>query len=196
MVRRFDNRTKEEFCKDIAFGTKIEAFWIKVWIEELKNWPEYKLLSVTDHGVDNSGKFVAQSNGNADFYIKYYHYGDFKEHPLEIKWAPSNDKATFKITDLNNYIKTNSSMLLIFNTSETNLKRPPSYNYQKHLDNIIDHMPQIKWGIIDPPNISRILNKHTHFPVPYMGNKMGLIVIPEDFSKYMVIRDMRHSLDE
>lgn len=190
--RRFDNRTKAGFSKDIKFGTEIESFWIKLWLEEVKHWPEYEILSVNDHGVDNSGGYVSKSNGNADYYIKYNHYNVYTEHPLEIKWAPANDKATFKIQDLNNYYKSEASILFIFNTCSFNLKRPSSYNHVKHIETITSYMEHIKWGIIDHNNIRKMLNSYVHFPVPYMGNKPGIIVPPADFKNFMIIREMRH----
>lgn len=195
-MSRFDNRDKEQFARDIKFGTKIESFWIGVWQKEIKLWPEFELLSIEDYGVDNTGGFVAKSNGNADYYIRYNRYGSYFEHPLEVKWAPSNDKATFKIQDLHNYVKQNASILLVYNTSEYNLKKPKDCQPTEHIETIKTCMDKIKWAIVDVASIKKILNDHTHFPVPYMGNKMGLILDPLNFKNYMTEREMRHILPQ
>lgn len=196
MVSRFDYRSLEQFTEDIKFGTNMETFWVQIWLKELKLWPEFEILSIANYGVDNDGKYVKVANSNADYYIKYHRLGEYKEHPLEIKWAPTNGKATFKINNLQAYLKQNSSILLIFNTHKDTLKQTPKTSLHTHQDKILGYLPYIKWSIIGTDGIRKILNDHTHEPIPYMGNKMGLIVDPKNFHKYMVVRDLRIRREE
>jgi hypothetical protein len=194
--RRFDGRSVDKFTEDIKFGTDMETFWMQIWVKEMKLWPEFELLSVGDYGTDNSGGLVAKPTSNADYYIKYRRHTEFYEHPLEVKWAPTSGKATFKIKDLHAYIKQNSAILLIFNTHKDTLKQVAKTSIYTHQDRILGYLPYIKWAMIHPEGIRRILNDHTHEPIPYMGHKMGLIVDPVDFHKYMVVRELRIRREE
>jgi len=184
-MSRFDNRTIEQFKKDIKFGTMIENLWMKHSFDSIKKSNIYPdTVSYKENGIDNSGEYQKKSNGNADFIIT----GN-KDHLLEIKWCPTKGKVSFKNADLINYIKQSADILLIYNSGEETLKQPKDTDFDKHWDKIINNIKNIKWAIINTKSINNIVKKEKLINIRYMGNKPGFIIYEKDFEKYFTLRN-------
>ena len=184
-MTRFDKRNKRSFEKDIKFGTMIEQFWMRKCLPEIINANIYKdFICVKDNGVDNTGKFTDKPNSSADFLI--ITKTDF--FPLEIKWAPTKGKITLKKDNLISYVKQNADILLIYNNSNKQLKKPKHCDYAEHWRLIEDYMCDILWCIIPNSSIKEIL-KLKEQKIYYMGNKPGFIIKEQDFGKYFSLRN-------
>lgn len=184
-MTRFDKRNKESFSKDIKFGTMIEQFWMRKCLPEIIKADIYKdFVSLKDNGVDNSGEFTNNPTSSADFLI-VTKTGSF---PLEIKWAPTKGKITLKKNNLVSYLKQNADILLIYNNSNKELKKPKHYDYSEHWGLIEDNISDILWCIIPNSSIKEIL-KLKEQKIYYMGNKPGFIIKEQDFGKYFSLRN-------
>lgn len=103
---RFDNRSKEQFSKDIKECTSIERLlmedYVKYLNSRLNKKNHYKFI---DHGVDNSGEFLEAKKvvTKADFLLTHPNQPDRK---IEIKFCRKNNSVFhLKIHQLESYIK-------------------------------------------------------------------------------------------
>jgi hypothetical protein len=183
-VKRFDKRNKEDFARDIKFGTMLEQFWMRKCLPEIITNNIYKnFIKICCNGVDNTGSFQEKSNSAADFMV----HTASEQHPLEVKWAPTKGKITLKMYDLISYEKQKADILLIYNGSSTSLKKPKNTEYSDHWELIQKHIEEIRWGIITNTSISSILKLKPQ-TIFYMGNKPGYIIPESDFPKYFELR--------
>lgn len=184
MSNRFDNRTKEEFAKDIKFGTMIENKWMEYCFPFIKKSGLYtNLSSYKENGVDNTGEFQKKSNGNADFML----CGE-TETPLEVKWCPTSGKISFKIADMLNYLKQQADILITYNMGFESLKQPKHADYEKHWKKILEDPSMLRWGIIKPKDLYKIMINERLQNIWYMGNKPGFILKEKKFSEYFKLR--------
>lgn len=189
MSKRFDNRSKEEFKKDIKFGTMIENFWMKRTIDSIKSSGIYPdVFSYRENGVGNDGEFVTKSNGNADFVlVRELEPTDIV--PLEIKWCPTKGKISLKLHDLKGYINQGADILLIYNNDTKTLKQPNHTDYNKHWKLINSNIQNIKWAIITCEQIQKMINDQPIVSIHYMGNKEGIILKESEFNKYFILNN-------
>lgn len=103
---RRDNRTVEEFYKDIQEGSKIEREIIDLYVDLIER-ETGNVLTVEDNGIDNSGKLIqGKVNSNADYLI------DGK--PIEVKYCrPINPVFRLKESQVKSYIKQKARVLMV-----------------------------------------------------------------------------------
>lgn len=182
MSTRFDNRSVSTFKKDIKFGTMLEKYFFHKWIEMVgiqdKDW--------SDNGCGNDGEFIAKGNtAGADY--KVYNT------PIEIKWVPTAGKFTLKENDLKAYIREGADILFIYNTGSANLRKPKDYDLDRHIQRIENNSSDICFGIMQNEKVVKLYNEAKENdlfkPIPYMGNKSGIVLKSKDFDKYFVERE-------
>ena len=187
--KRFDNRSKATFKKDIKFGTAMETYFFDKWVQSCDDRDDISIYNCRDNGVGNDGEYVetGTNTSGADYMVDYFdsEYG-FTNLPLEVKWVPTAGKLSLKINDLRAYQKENAGILFIYNSVNcgTNLRKPKDYDYNKYIDLIESKSKQFRWGFMPPENISKLINSGDIVNIPYMGNKKGIIVKQKDFHKW------------
>lgn len=176
--KRFDHRTKEQFKKDIMFGTMVEKFLIEAWVEQ----PQVYVHKIEDNGVANDGRFIKHGKtGGADYKVTFdYHNLSYADLPLEVKWVPTAGKFTLKTGDLRQYVREEAAILFIYNTRKTSL-RPKEREIEEYKNLILSYarIHAICWGIMFPSIVKNLSENYNEKRIPYMGNKPG-IVIPQD----------------
>jgi hypothetical protein len=181
-MKRVDYRDADTFKKDILFSTKLEKFWIKVYLKQICN--KYDKIEYEDYGTDNTGKVTKYATSKADY--KIYLFKNKKKiiQKLDVKWGPSKGKVTFKVNSLQNYIKDGSDILLFYNIGRVSLKKPMNYKLNQHIELINQNIKNIRYTIIKTSTMKDILDKYPHEKVWYMGNKLA-VTIPEcDFYNF------------
>tara|TARA_R110002096_G_scaffold358898_1_gene552017 strand:+ start:1250 stop:1840 length:591 start_codon:yes stop_codon:yes gene_type:complete len=184
--KRFDNRTKSTFKKDIKFGTMVEKYFFDKWVSICNSRNDIVLSNVRDNGVGNDGEYVetGTNTAGADFMVDI---DAVKDLPLEMKWVPTAGKFTLKVNDLKAYIKEDAAILFIYNSVNcgTNLKKPKDYNLENYIELIESKANQLKWGIMWPDTVDVFLQTNMDMgniqKIPYMGGKPGIILKQQDF---------------
>jgi hypothetical protein len=188
--RRFDNRSKDTFKKDIKFATMLEGYFFSEWIERAANTSSVILESWGDNGVNNDGEFIESGNSTmgADFKVSmFYKDKHYNNLPLEMKWVPTAGKFTLKKNDLRAYQKENAAILFVYNTKNCGLdmRKPRDYNLEKHVSKIEGKAKDIKWGIMFPEMVTEILGLTNRFKkIQYMGWKEGIVIQSNEFDKF------------
>jgi len=160
--RRRDVRTEDQFKKDIKEATERERRLLKLWIKEME-YLGHKIVA-TNNGVDNSGEFVEFSNNDPDYNIII---DDSPSCLYEIKQNPFDHRNSFKVYDLQSYIKVNAKILLFYGTSKTG--------------GLTD---KTRWAIIEPEAMQRMLLLPSTSGDVKWGYKPIVIVWQPDFYKY------------
>lgn len=181
---RRDHRSLETFKKDIAFGTKLETFWFQIFLEQLRLDNNVELISYEDYGADNRGQYLKKANSNADYKIHYKTQGREYQLLLEVKFCPTRGKATFKVSNLTEYIKQRATILLIYNVGMVDLRQPKDYDLQRHMKLIKENIDDIRWGLISYESLSEMLTYPITQPY-YMGKKDCVIIPYSDFNKFL-----------
>ena len=193
MSNRFDNRSIDEFKKQIKFSTLLESYFFNGWIEACKNNKEVSPSNPRNNGVDNSGEFIESGNTAGADYLVDLQYGnaDMKDLPLEVKWVPSYGKLTLKENDLKAYIRESAGILFIYSSEKINIDmRLPknNYDFDGHIKKIESIQDKLRWGIMFPENVRNILNKFRASgrikTIYYMGNKPGIVLQQSEFSDW------------
>ena len=193
MSNRFDNRSIDEFKKQIKFSTLLESYFFNGWIEACKNNKEVSPSNPRNNGVDNSGEFIESGNTAGADYLVDLQYGnaDMKDLPLEVKWVPSYGKLTLKENDLKAYIRESAGILFIYSSEKINIDmRLPknNYDFDGHIKKIESIQDKLQWGIMFPENVRNILDKFRASgrikPIYYMGNKPGIVLQQSEFSDW------------
>lgn len=188
MDKRFDNRSKSTFKKDISFGTAIERYWWHGWLAQLEKY-NVQYTNARDHGVGNDGEYVetGTNTSGADYIIDIMR-GDqwHKNMPTEVKWVPTAGKLTLKQGDLKAYAREKAAILFIYNSVRDNvdLRKPKDYDLDRHISRIEAKKGDIKWGVMFPHKVQRVLDTANFEPIPYMGNKMGIIIKQHNFDSW------------
>ena len=190
--RRFDNRSKDTFKKDIKFATMLEGYFFSEWIERAANTSSVILESWGDNGVDNDGEFIESGNSTmgADFKVSmFYKDKHYNNLPLEMKFVPTPGKFTLKQNDLRAYKKEGAGILFIYNTNHSmKLRKPADYDFDKHIAKIESNAKHFRWGIMFPETVVSLLNRKFS-PIPYMGNKMGIVIKDNEFDDLFTQHD-------
>lgn len=193
MSNRFDNRSIDEFKKQIKFSTLLESYFFNGWIEACKNNKEVSPSNPRNNGVDNSGEFIESGNTAGADYLVDLQYGnaDMKDLPLEVKWVPSYGKLTLKENDLKAYIRESAGILFIYSSEKINIDmRLPknNYDFDGHIKKIESIQDKLRCGIMFPENVRNILDKFRASgrikPIYYMGNKPGIVLQQSEFSDW------------
>jgi len=189
---RFDYRSKATFKSDIKFSTLLEKHLFTEWASRVSNTSNYKLEEYSDNGVNNDGEYIrsGQSTFGADFRVtisegKTIH----QDLPLEMKWVPTAGKFTLKKNDLRAYQKESAAILFIYNTKNCgiDLRKPRDYNLGSHIQKINQKSKDIKWGIMFPESVEKILNLTDRFhAIRYMGDKIGIVIKSDEFDNFFI----------
>lgn len=138
---RMDNRTVDEFQRDIERGTAAERDIVDRYVRYYEKHFGTR-LEIVDNGCDNSGQFLTRGavSMNADFIIG--------GKPVEVKFNKQTlTKFHFKAAQLEAYAKQGASVLWV-NGYET---RNPVFMVLKSQDLFdikerLKPVPQIAWG--------------------------------------------------
>ena len=118
-----DNRTDEEFAKDIKSCTSIEQKLIQIYVKYLNDTSDTKTYEYINNGVDNTGKFIQDDKkivADADFIIKH---PDFEDKPVEIKFSRKLcSDFHLKLGQVNKYIETNTTVVMFMGIDKKNTK--------------------------------------------------------------------------
>ena len=189
-MSRFDNRSKEQFKKDVYFGTMIEKLFMDLFIDSCRKKQDVEILHYYDHGVANDGSFIEEgvNTSGADYMLENFKYRDdwYDKLPLEVKWVPTYGKLTLKLGDLKAYQREKAAILFLYTTKKLDLKKPANHNLEKHKMKILANCKYINWGIMMPRTVDFILNtcQDDIKPIPYMGNKPGIIIPQSQFGSF------------
>lgn len=192
MTSRFDNRTKAVFKKDIKFSTKLEKYWWDSWLNQCEQREDITIKNPRDNGCGNDGEFIAKGNtAGADYMADVqYLWLNTQDLPVEIKWVPTAGKFTLKENDLKSYVKEGACILFIYNSVKcgTDLRKPKNYDFDKHVKLIESKRDQMRWGLMMRASVKELYENAKQEalfkPIHYMGNKLGIILKQEDYSKW------------
>lgn len=187
-MSRQDNRSIETFKKDIKFGTMLEKFWIECLVESLRHNKEVSDIVLNNNGIDNSGEYVEKSTRDADYHLSFKAYRSFFSGKIEVKFAPTKGKVTFKKHDLEEYVKQNAYIYLIYNNGEETLKKPQDYDFEMHIEKILLNIENVKWAILEPKKIAKLIKNVEPEKIKYMGGKMGYILTPAEVESIFEIK--------
>lgn len=181
-MNRLDFRTLETFKKDILFSTQLEEFWFKLYLTQIL--PHYDLVEYENTGTDNTGAYKKRASKDPDYTVHLTKGEITHSRKLDIKWAPTSGKATFKVNNLKHYIKNDINILLFYNIGEKRFNKRKDYDLKAHLDILKKNINNIRYGVIIPAMMEDILKTYEHKINYYMGNKMCVVVPSKDFNKY------------
>lgn len=204
MSYRFDNRSKDEFKKDIYFGTLLEKYLFQEWLKVADNSDFVNIQSWGDNGCGNDGAFIEKGNtAGADYKIsgeltmRSGNVVPVTDMPLEIKWVPTAGKFTLKKGDLKAYVRESANILFIYNSVKcgTDLRKPKDRDLEKHIKKIEAIGSQIKWGIMLAEKVKEFYEFHEQNgnfrPINYMGGKPGVVLKQSQFSDWFTERPWR-----
>lgn len=171
---RRNGRTIEEFEHDIKFRTQKEKFLVNLYKKEM----QYRgsKVSIRSYGVDNTGKLIDKSSCKPDYKITIngrIKLVDIKNSPIDHKW-------TFKVYNIQQYIKYKASILVFWNTGYLD----------KNLENI--NYKQVRFGIISHKKMQIMLDSYQHYMEPKFGNKTCIQIPKKDFRLYCKIEKIKH----
>ena len=204
MSYRFDNRSKDEFKKDIYFGTLLEKYFFQEWLKVADSSDFINVQSWGDNGCGNDGAFIEKGNtAGADYKIsgeltmRSGNIVPVTDMPLEIKWVPTAGKFTLKKGDLKAYVRESANILFIYNSVKcgTDLRKPKDRDLEKHIKKIEAIGHQIKWGIMLAEKVKEFYEFHEQNgnfrPINYMGGKPGVVLKQSQFSDWFTERPWR-----
>jgi hypothetical protein len=196
MDKRYDNRTKSQFIKDIKFGTMMETYIFSKWVDTCQSRNGVTIYSYDDNGIANDGKYVktGTNTSGADYVVDIcYNEIRYDKLPMEVKWVPTAGKFTLKVNDLKAYIKEDAAILFVFNAGSPTLKRPKNYNFEKYIEKVESYSHNLKWSIMLPNTVETFLAYHINQDkiqaIPYMGYKPGIILKEKDFHYWFKTHD-------
>lgn len=169
--KRRDVRSEEQFKSDIKAATLREKKLLDLWIKEMEGLGHK--VSAKDSGVNNNGDFVEFSDNNPDYSLTI---DDNPPCLYEIKQNPYNHRNSFKIYDLQTYIKLKAKILLF-------------YGISKNADLTTDS----RWAIIEPEAMERMLVflPSTSGDVKW-GYKPIVVVWARQFDEYFESKEFKH----
>lgn len=184
-MSRFDNRTKEEFAKQVYFGTKVEKLFFELFLKSCLSKSHAKIYSHKDNGVCNDGSYVEGVNtSGADYKVDMYYDGDeYVDLPLEVKWVPTYGKLTLKVADLKAYKKERAAILFLYTSNRLDLRQPKDKNFEAYKALVLSKKKYLRWGIMMPNSVKEFLEfkKPEIRPISYMGNKPGIVLDQDEF---------------
>jgi hypothetical protein len=171
LSRRKDVRTTEEFRRDIINRTLKERFLARLFVMEMRYRGHDVVVEET--GNKDAGKFTQTSSCDPDyvFTVKGIQY------PMDIKNCGISKKATFKVYQLQQYLKYDASILLFIGTGFID-KDPTKLDY----DNT-------QWAVIKPEHITKMLELKP-YKDPNFGYKECIRIYAGNFHKYFVLQPL------
>ena len=170
---RQDNRTINQFTKDIANRTKKERFLVDLFKCEC----EYRghTVIIKDNGVDNSGQIVSQATCAADFEITI----DGIAALYDVKCSPVSTRCTFKRHSLKQYVAQQGNILLFYGVGR--------------IDNDLNQFDynNARYGVISTNNIVKLLELPVYIE-PLFGNKPCIKILANVFDNYFKSYKLMH----
>ena len=87
MDKRYDNRTKSTFKKDIKFGTMMETYVFNKWVELCVTRDDVVISNYGDNGIGNDGEYVktGTNTSGADYIADLNYEGvQYDNLPIEV----------------------------------------------------------------------------------------------------------------
>jgi hypothetical protein len=83
-------------------------------------------------------------------------------------------------------VREGAAILFIYNSVRdiVDLRKPKDYNLDAHIKRIEYKKHDIKWGVMFPHRVKKVLETAHFEPIPYMGNKIGVIIKQRDFDTW------------
>ncbi len=166
LTYRRDVRSEKEFEQDISNRTAKQRFLIDLYSKELK----FRAIqhSISDYGVDNSGKLIKGSVGcNADYLVTF----DKKTYKVELQNCGIDKYVTFKVANLKKYVEDEVNILLFYNTGFID-KDPTQINYES---------TRFAWIATEKIQDMLFLERYKE---DKFGNKLCVRIDKKDFHKY------------
>jgi len=165
---RKDHRTRRQFKEDIHNRTKKEGYLMRLFQREMK----CRGIAVTykSNGTDNKGNIQKEVTCEADYLVTI----DGQEQLLDIKNSPIHSKWTFKVHNLEYYVKTNAGMLVYWGTGYID-SDPSKIN-----------KTETYFGIISSESIAEMLKQYKHYEEYKFGNKVCIKIPSCDFAAWCV----------
>jgi len=170
--RRKDIRTLNEFHTDIINRTLKERFLARLFVMEMR--AHNHIISVKETGNKDAGIITKRSSCESDYEFTI----DGTVHLVDIKNCGISTKATFKVYQLEQYIKQKASILLFIGTGFID-KDPTKIKYK-----------QTQWALVTPPNIQNMLDNLTPYKDPNFGYKQCVRVLSANFNKYFQLQPL------
>ena len=128
---RFDNRSKEQFVKEIRDGNRIERMLLERWLKTIGD-PAYR-----DTGCDNDGEFLEIEDVNADPDFDVDGVGS-----VEVKFCrPIPAEFHLKISQVQQYVERGAQLLMVLGAGKQNPKYSLiSVDDQQFLLDACDHV--------------------------------------------------------
>lgn len=188
--KRFDNRSKETFKKDIYFGTAVESHWWDKLLVEAERCNGFGFNNHFSNGCGNDGRYLetGTNTGGADYWAEGWVFDQSFAHGIEVKWVSSPGRITLKKADVACYLKEGSGLFIIQNISnDANLRKPKDHDIQKYLSRLdkacVDG--KIVWSLMLADNFAAMMDEFNNYrPIKYMGNKLGVVIPDDDWIRY------------
>lgn len=171
---RRDTRTKEEFEHDIIKRTLKEEFLCNLFLEEVKLYG--RDATAAPLGNKDAGKITEQSNCDADYQITI----DEKTFPADIKNCGIDWKMTYKVYDLEEYIKQGAYILCFLGTGYID-DDPTKINYEA-----------TSWVVISPTIMQSILDELPHYKDKHFGFKICVQVRKNEYARYFKVNQLKY----
>lgn len=162
-----DVRSCGEFALEIYDGVQREKTIIKTWIDLMLASGRMGKCEIKDNGMDNTGCVQYERsnvNSNPDFILDIEECSLFTQKvKLEVKintWGLA--KATFKVHNLEHYVKENASLLMIW----------------------LDH-PESHWTVITTDQIKGLLTLPKEHRREMGGMCECVQILEQDYPKYL-----------
>lgn len=182
-------RSFGSFALSIYDSTRRERLLVEAWTKEIKDCGNYAIMEFKDAGSDNSGKIYIQApkRCGADYSIQCLGSGFLETgiHFIELKYAPTSKKLTYKVADLELYAKRNESVLTII--GENKMVGPNGDPLKPTLSPNAICLDNFQWCFFTPAIINTLLT----LPVKKcyeMGGKPCIQLQQSEFSKYFEVR--------
>ena len=192
--KRFDNRSKDAFKKDIYFGTAVESYWWDKLLEEAERCNGFGFSSHFSNGCANDGRYLktGTNTGGADYYASGWVFDQKFAHGIEVKWVSSPGRITLKKADVACYLKEGSGLYIIQNIDrDLDLRKPKGdHDIEKHLSSLRRACADFKivWSLMLAENFACMMDEFNDYrPIKYMGNKQGVVIQDDDWQRYASI---------
>lgn len=191
--KRFDNRSKETFKKDIYFGTAVESHWWDKLLVEAERCNGFGFNNHFSNGCGNDGRYLetGTNTGGADYWAEGWVFDQSFAHGIEVKWVSSPGRITLKKADVACYLKEGSGLFIIQNISnDANLRKPKDHDIKKYLSRLDKACADSKivWSLMLADNFAAMMDEFNNYrPIKYMGNKLGVVIPDDDWIRYASI---------
>jgi hypothetical protein len=189
--KRFDNRSKDAFKKDIYFGTAVESYWWDKLLVEAERCNGFGFDHHRSNGCGNDGRYLktGTNTGGADYYASGWVFDQSFAHGIEVKWVSSPGRITLKKADVDCYLKEGSGLYIIQNIDRSiDLRKPKgNHNIETHLSRLDKACAdgKIVWSLMLANNFACMMDEFTDYrPIKYMGNKQGVVIQDDDWIRY------------